>query len=176
MFYGLASLIFLQRDFRPKKQILLVGDEIGSTWGRALRDQVLQNITLGRARSVCCVNYFQDSNQFEQVFGREAQHTVAGNSAALMFGANDPTTKEFISSYLGSHTIRGHKGVKREVPLVSPDAVGRELAMTSPLAYYLSPAHRPIRVELPAYMRITTPEGATFPGMPGMDGHYEEFV
>lgn len=181
MMYKLASLIFLQRSWRPKQQILMVGDEIGSSWGKGLREEVLQLLTLGRYKNVSVVNYWQDVSQIDEALGAHGRHTALGNSATLLFGLNDDCTRDFASSRLGRHTIKARQGWRgastpREVDLASADAIDRELAMTSPLAYVFSPARRPMCVHLPAFKDITTPEGAFFQGMPGMDGHYEEFA
>jgi len=180
MIYKLATLVFLQRSRKPKRQVLMVGDEIGSSWGEGLRPEVLQLLTLGRFKNVSVLNYWQDVSQVTAAMGEEGRDTVFGNSATLLFGVNDSTTREFATSRLGRHTVRQREGwwgprQTREVDLASTDAIDRDLAMTSPLAYYFSPARRPVCVHLPAFKDIRTPEGALLRGMPGMDGHYEEF-
>lgn len=180
MHYRLASLLFLKRDFKPEHPILMVGDEIAQ-WGKGLSREVLTLHTYGRFRNVMCLNYWQNFSQLNSALGHDDAQTVLANSAQMFFANSDRAGREFIKDALGATTIRTRRGgwwspkESREVPLMSDDAIDRDLNMRSNLAYVLPSSTRPICVRRCAFKRIRTPEGALYDGLPGMKGHYTEF-
>ncbi|QDV71869.1 type IV secretory system conjugative DNA transfer family protein [Botrimarina mediterranea] len=179
MAYRLGSQIFLKRDFKPEHPIVVVGDEIGSSWGRGLRHEVLNLHTYGRFRNVMCINYWQDLSQTYSALGREGAQTALANSAQMFFGGACREGREYLRERLGEKTIHiggfGRQRERRQVELASSDAIDRDLNMGSSLAYVLPSSSRPVCVRRVAFKTIRTPEGAVYEGLPGVRGHYSEF-
>jgi type IV secretory pathway TraG/TraD family ATPase VirD4 len=122
-------------------------------------------------------SYAQNYLQLTQMFGVDGAQEMLSACALQVFGCSDPGTRQMIRDRLGQTTIRRHTpggGVHNEVtPLVSDDAIDRELRVSSPLQYVIAPHLPPMRLGRVAHKALVTKEGLRLEGLP-LEGHYDE--
>ena len=170
----LIQLILQQRPHVPRHPIRIICDEL-AFWGSDVKS-IKDALNILRDRNTCVHLYTQSYSQLLSMFGTEGAAEIISASCLQVFGCNDPMTREMIGKRLGRGVSPiGYNGYRAMEELSSPDAIDRDLRLTSPLQYVFPPDGAAMLLGRVAHKPLRTKDGAFFEGL-SLTGHYDEHL